>query len=56
MKLYAHKPMPRTNVKIGKDVYKCNAQGIVMLPEIFKQFNPIEEVKTKKKKVVKDEE
>ena len=51
MKLYAHKPIPRTDVKIekGKPPYKCNAQGIVMLPEIYKQFNPIE--KKEKKKV-----
>ena len=53
-----HKPRPKTNVKIGDTVYKCNAQGIVELPEIYKQFNPIEEVKTKPKKVkeVKDEQ
>jgi len=44
-----HRPIPKTNVKIGKTVYKCNAQGIVELPEIYKQFNPIE--KKEKKKV-----
>jgi hypothetical protein len=49
MKLYAHKPIPKTDVKIGQITYKCNAQGIVELPEVYKQFNPIEEVKTKKK-------
>ena len=47
MKIYAHKPIPKTDVKIGKELYKCNGQGIIMLPEIYKQFNPIEEVKTK---------
>jgi hypothetical protein len=51
-----HKPIPKCDVRIGNDVYKCNGQGIVELPEIYKQFNPIEEVKIKKKKVVKDEE
>ena len=45
-----HRPIPKTNVKIGKTVYKCNAQGIVELPEIYKQFNPIEEVKKEKPK------
>ena len=58
--MYKHKPIPRTNVTIGKGEdkveYKCNAHGIVELPGIYKQFNPIEEVKTKKKKVLKDEE
>ena len=52
--MYKHKPIPVTNVKIGKTTYNCNAQGIVELPEIYKQFNPIEEVKIKTKKVKKD--
>ena len=56
MKLYAHKPIPKTDVKIGDKVYKCNAQGIVELPEIYKQFNPIEEVKIKPKKKKVDNE
>ena len=51
-----HKPIPKTDVRIGKDLYECNAQGIVELPEIYKQFNPIEEVKTKKKSTKKVEE
>ena len=50
MKLYKHKPTPKTDVKIDNKVYKCNAQGIVMLPGIYKQFNPIEEIKIKPKK------
>ena len=47
--MYKHKPTPMTDVKIDDKVYNCNAQGIVELPEIYKQFNPIQEVKTKKK-------
>jgi hypothetical protein len=51
--MYKHKPIPKTDVKIEEDKpsYKCNAQGIVMLPDIYPQFNPIEEVKKEKKKV-----
>ncbi len=49
-----HRPKPETNVKIGDVEYKCK-HGIVELPTAYKQFNPIEEVKIKKKKVVKDE-
>ena len=49
-----HKPIPKTDVKIGDKVYKCNAQGIVELPEVYEQFNPIE--KPKKKKSTKVEE
>jgi len=52
--MYKHKPIPKTDVKIGDIVYKCK-HGIVELPEVYPQFNPIEEVKKKKKKVVKDE-
>jgi len=51
--MYKHKPIPVTNVKIGDKVYNCNAQGIVELPEIYKQFNPIEEVKLRIVKTVK---
>ena len=56
-----HKPRPKTDVTIGKGkdkvTYKCNAHGIVELPKVYKQFNPIEEVKTKPKKlkIVKDD-
>ena len=49
-----HKPIPKTDVKIGKVVYKCNGLGIVELPDVYEQFNPIE--KPKKKKVEKDED
>ncbi len=57
--LIEHRPNPKTNVTIGegenKVEYKCNAQGRLWLPERFKQFNPVEEIKKpKKKKVDKD--
>ena len=42
-----HRPTPATNVKIGDVIYKCGNDGIIELPEIYKQFNPIKEVKTK---------
>lgn len=49
--MYKHKPKPRTNVTIGigkdKVTYRCNGQGIVELPEVYPQFNPIEEKKKK---------
>lgn len=51
-----HKPTPKTDVKIGDKVYKCNGLGIVELPVIYKQFNPIEEEKKPKKKIVINEE
>ena len=47
-----HKPEPRTDVKIGNVVYKCGNDGIVLLPEEYKQFNPIVEKKAKKAKDV----
>ena len=46
-----HKPNPKTNVRIWKEVYECDARGIVELPDIYPQFNPIKEDKPKKKKV-----
>ena len=49
--MYKHKPIPKTHVKIGDKVYKYNHDGIVLLPDIYPQFNPIE--KKKEKKVVK---
>ncbi len=48
-----HRPIPETDVKIGDVVYKCK-HGIVELPEVYKQFNPIEE-KPKKKPTKKVE-
>lgn len=46
-----HRPRPKTDVRIGKDLYKCSPQGILLLPKAYKQFNPIEEdVKKSKKK------
>jgi len=42
-----HKPNPKTDVKIGDKVYRCNAHGIVELPRAYKQFNPIEEEEKK---------
>ena len=57
MKIYAHKPIPKTDLSFGtgkdKIVYKCNAQGIIMIPEIIEKYNPIEEVKIKPVKTVK---
>lgn len=55
-----HKPIPKTDVTIGKGeekvVYKCNpVTGIVELPEAYPMFNPIEEKKPKKKKVKEEE-
>jgi hypothetical protein len=48
-----HKPIPKTNVSEiingVKIEYKCNAQGILELPTRMDRFNPIEEVKIKKK-------
>lgn len=44
-----HKPVPKTDVTIEGKRYKCNAQGIVELPTEYKQFNPIEKPKAKKK-------
>ena len=49
-----HKPIPKTDVTIDGELYKCNVHGIVELPKVYKQFNPIEEVKTKKKKATKE--
>lgn len=46
-----HKPIPKTDVKIDGIVYKCNNQGILELPNEYKQFNPI---KTKKKNVAEE--
>ena len=52
--MYKHKPIPKTDVKIGDKVYKCNAQGIVELPERYEQFIPMGELSiVKKKKVIK---
>jgi hypothetical protein len=49
-----HKPTPKTDVRIGKELYKCNRLGIVKLPKAYKQFNPIE--KPKEKPIKKIEE
>ena len=48
--MYEHKPSPITDVRIGKETYKCNVHGVVMLPEIYPQFNPVEKPKKKTKK------
>ena len=54
-----HKPKPKTDVRIGKELYKCNrVSGIVELPVRLEQFNPIEEeeivIKEPKKKKKED--
>lgn len=49
-----HKPIPKTDVKIDGKIYKCNTFGVVELPEAYKQFNPI--IELKKKKAIKSED
>ena len=50
--MYKHKPNPKTDVKIGDKLYRCHRlTGVVELPEVYKQFNPIEEPIKKIKKV-----
>ena len=44
-----HKPIPKADVDIDGTIYKCNAKGIVELPEAYPQFNPIEEDKIDRK-------
>ena len=49
-----HRPNPKTDVKIGKEIFKCNVHGVVMLPDIYPQFNPVENPKKKKKESIED--
>lgn len=43
-----HKPKDKSNVEIDGVLYKLNGLGIVELPDVYEQFNPIEEPKKKR--------